>query len=65
MISKDLTPEIARLAEEVAALAGEEGLQAIRKALEERKRGMLRAPYRSKVLTPEEVAELLSYAPSP
>ncbi len=56
---------LARLVEEVAALAGEDGAQALRRALEERRGRMLRAPFRSRVLSPDEVRELLSYAPEP
>jgi hypothetical protein len=65
MISKMNASTIIRLAEEVAVLAGEECSDAIRIALEERKTRMLRAPNRSRVLTQEEIKELLSYAPIP
>ncbi len=58
-------PAIARLAAEVAVLAGESQVQAIRRALEERRSRMLKSPLRSRVLTRKEVEELLSYAPGP
>lgn len=63
MTLKIKNPALARLVEEVAALAGEDEAQAIRRALEERRGRMLRAPFRSKVLSTDEVFELLSYAP--
>lgn len=58
-------PTIVRLAAELAALAGENETQAIQRALEERRGRMLKSPFRSRVLTQEEVLELLSFAPMP
>jgi hypothetical protein len=65
MALKISNPVITQLAAEVAALAGENQVQAIRRALEERRSRMLRAPLRSRVLTRKEVEELLSFAPGP
>jgi hypothetical protein len=65
MVCEDKCCEIIRLLDELAELAAEDQLQVIRGALEKRKRKMARAPYGSKVLTPEEIKELLSYAPAP
>ncbi len=63
MTPKTVNPSFARLVEEMAAIAGEGEAQAIQKVLEEWRVRMLRAPFRSRVLSPDEVLELLSYAP--
>jgi hypothetical protein len=58
-------PAVVRLTREVAALAGENEMEAIRRALEERQGRLLMAPFRSRVLNRKEVRELLCTAPGP
>jgi len=65
MACEDRGCEIIRLLDDLAELAAEDQLRVIRAALEKRRRRMIRAPYGSKVLTQEEIEELLSYAPQP
>ncbi len=65
MIFRHRYENLVRLVNELDALAGEDQLRVIRCALEKRRRSMVRAPFVSRVLTPEEVEELLSYGPAP
>ena len=65
MVLKIKDPALVRLALEVAALAGENQMEAIQRALEERQGRLLMAPFRSHVLTCKEVVELLETAPGP
>lgn len=65
MVLKIDNPAVVRLAREVAALAGEDEMAAIRRALEERQGRLLMAPFRSRVLNRKEVRELICTAPGP
>jgi len=65
MVLKIDNPAVVRLTLEVAALAGENEMEAIQRALEERQGRLLMAPFRSRVLTRKEVRELLRTAPGP